>query len=45
MEKQLKDLNLLDKFLFDQMMEIPDVHEAMLQIILNDRNLKLMTQQ
>ena len=45
MEKQLKDLNLLDKFLFDQMMEIPDAHEAMLQIILNDRNLKLMTQQ
>lgn len=39
----LKDLNLLDKFLFDQTMDIPEAHEAVLQIIFDNAQLKLMT--
>lgn len=36
MEKNLKELTLLDKFLFDQTMDIPEAHEAVLQIIFGD---------
>lgn len=43
MKKLLKDLNLLDKFLFDQTMDIPEAHEAVLQIIFDNEQLKLMT--
>lgn len=39
MDKMLKDLNLLDKFLFDQTMDIPEAHEAVLQIIFGNANL------
>lgn len=31
--KQLKDLTLLDKFLFDETMDIPEAHEALLRSI------------
>ena len=41
--KQLKDLTLLDKFLFDETMDHPEAHEALLQIILGQEELKLMT--
>ena len=41
--KTLKDLTLLDKFLFDEVMDIPEAHEAALRIILGDENLKLLT--
>ena len=41
--KQLKDLTLLDKFLFDETMDHPEAHEALLQIILGREGLKLMT--
>ena len=41
--KQLKDLTLLDKFLFDETMDHPEAHEALLQIILGREELKLMT--
>ena len=34
--KPLKDLTLLDKFLFDETMENSDVYEDVLQIILED---------
>ncbi len=40
--KQLRDLTLLDKFLFDQTMDIPEAHEAALQIILGQETLKLL---
>lgn len=36
MKKRLKDLTLLSKFLFDQTMELPEAHEAVLQIILGN---------
>jgi len=42
MKKSLKELTLLDKFLFDQTMDLPEAHEAMLQIILQDESLKLL---
>ncbi|MBQ8814571.1 MAG: Rpn family recombination-promoting nuclease/putative transposase [Lachnospiraceae bacterium] len=41
--KQLKDLTLLDKFLFDETMDHPEAHEALLQIILGQEELRLMT--
>jgi len=41
--KTLKDLTLLDRFLFDQTMEQPEAHEAVLQIILGKENLHLLT--
>ena len=41
--KTLKELTLLDKFLFDEVMDIPEAHEAALRIILGDENLKLLT--
>ena len=41
--KPLKDLTLLDKFLFDETMDHPEAHEALLQIILGQDDLKLMT--
>ena len=41
--KTLKDLTLLDKFLFDEAMDHPEIHEATLQIILGKDNLKLLT--
>ena len=44
MEKMLRDLNLLNKFLFDQTMDIPEAHEAALQIIFDDDNIKLLPQ-
>lgn len=40
----LRDLNLLNKFLFDQTMDIPEAHEAALQIIFDDDNIKLLPQ-
>ena len=40
--KPLRDLTLLDKFLFDQTMDIPEAHEAALQIILGQETLKLL---
>lgn len=43
-QKTLKDLTLLDRFLFDQTMENTEAHEAMLQIILEQEDLKLLTQ-
>ena len=41
--KTLKELTLLDKFLFDEVMDIPEAHEAALRIILGDENLKLLS--
>lgn len=41
--KTLKELTLLDRFLFDQTMEQPEAHEAVLQIILGKENLHLLT--
>ncbi len=35
--KTLNELTLLDKFLFDEVMDIPEAHEAALRIILGDR--------
>ena len=40
--KTLKELTLLSKFLFDQTMDIPEAHEAALQIILGNNDLKLL---
>jgi predicted transposase/invertase (TIGR01784 family) len=40
--KTLQELTLLDKFLFDQTMDIPEAHEAALQIILGRDNLRLL---
>ncbi len=40
MEK-LQDLTLLNKFLFDQTMDIPEAQEAALQIVLQDETIKL----
>jgi len=42
--KPLKDLTLLDKFLFDETMENSDVYEDVLQIILEDDHLRLLTE-
>ena len=42
MAKQLQDLTLFDKFLFDETMDVPEAHEAMLQIILGDVSFNLM---
>lgn len=41
--KTLKELTLLDKFLFDETMDHPEIHEAALQIILGKDNLRLLT--
>ena len=41
--KKLQELTLFDKFLFDETMDIPEAHEAVLQIIFCDDNLKLLT--
>ena len=41
--KTLKELTLLDRFLFDQTMDCPEAHEAALQIILNDPSIRLLT--
>lgn len=41
MKKTLKELTLLNKFLFDQTMDVPEAHEATLRIILGDSGLKL----
>ena len=41
--KTLKELTLLDRFLFDETMGQPEAHEAILQIILGQENLKLLT--
>ena len=41
--KKLQELTLSDKFLFDETMDIPEAHEAVLQIIFGDDNLKLLT--
>ncbi len=40
MEK-LQDLTLLNKFLFDQTMDIPEAQEAALQIVLQDEKIRL----
>lgn len=42
--KTLSELTLMDKFLFDEAMDCPEVHEAVLQIILGQENLKLLQQ-
>ncbi|MDO4262074.1 MAG: hypothetical protein Q4C82_08345, partial [Eubacteriales bacterium] len=41
--KTLQELTLLDRFLFDETMDCPEAHEAALQIIFNNDNLKLLT--
>ena len=41
--KTLQELTLVNKFLFDQTMDIPEAHEAALQIILEDDLIKLLT--
>ena len=41
--KTLNELTLLDKFLFDEVMDIPEAHEAALRIILGDENLRLLS--
>ena len=41
--KTLNELTLLDKFLFDEVMDIPEAHEAALRIILGDEKLRLLT--
>ena len=38
----LQELTLINKFLFDQTMDIPEAHEAALQIILQDDLIKLL---
>ena len=43
MHKTLQELTLLDRFLFAQTMEYPEAHEAALQIIFNDPNIRLLT--
>ena len=40
--KTLKELVLLDKFLFDETMDMPEAQEAALQIILEDDAIRLM---
>jgi hypothetical protein len=40
--KTLSELTLMDKFLFDETMDCAEAHEAMLQIILGQENLKLL---
>ena len=40
--KTLQDLTLLDKFLFDQAMDMPEAQEAALQIILQNDDLSLL---
>ena len=40
--KSLSELTLLDKFLFDETMDDPEAHEAALQIIFGQENLKLL---
>jgi len=42
--KTLKDLTLLDKFLFDETMEDAETFEAFLRILLGDEELKLLSQ-
>ena len=42
--KALSELTLLDKFLFDQTMDVPEAHTAALQIILGQDDLKLLTE-
>lgn len=43
MGKTLKELTLLDKFLFDQTMDIPEAHEALLQIIFQTEKIHLLS--
>ena len=38
----LQELTLINKFLFDQTMDIPEAHEAALQIILQNELIKLL---
>lgn len=40
--KTLQELTLLSKFLFDQTMDLPEAHEAVLRIILGDQNIRLL---
>ena len=42
--KTLKDLTLLDKFLFDETMEDAETFEAFLRILLGDEEIKLLSQ-
>ena len=42
--KTLHELTLFDRFLFNETMEIPEAHEAVLRIILGDEKLKLLSQ-
>ena len=42
MGKTISELTLLDKFLFDQTMDIPEAHEAALQIIFGDEVIRLL---
>ncbi|MBQ8813273.1 MAG: Rpn family recombination-promoting nuclease/putative transposase [Lachnospiraceae bacterium] len=43
-KKPLSELTLLDKFLFDETMDCPEAHQAALQIILGQEELKLLTE-
>lgn len=43
MRKTLKELTLLNKFLFDQTMDMPEAHEAALRIIFSNENIQLLT--
>ena len=38
--KTLQELTLFDRFLFNETMEIPEAHEAVLRIILGDEKIK-----
>ena len=41
--KTLQELTLLDRFLFDEVMEDQETYEALLRIVLGDEELKLLT--
>lgn len=43
LNKALKDLTLLSKFLFDETMDIPEAYEAVLRIVLSDEQIRLLT--
>lgn len=43
MQKTLEELTLLDKFLFDETMDIPEAHEALLQIIFDTEKIHLLS--
>ena len=42
--KTLQELTLLDKFLFDEVVEDSEAYEALLRIILGDEELNLLSE-